>query len=78
MEETASLESIKAGQTVRIRSVHGEDAMRRRLMELGFTPGAVTTPLGSAASGDPTAYWIRGTVIALRAVDAAGIVVTTI
>ena len=77
MEKTASLDSIGIGLTVRVASVKGEDIMRRRLMELGFTPGAVTIPLASATSGDPTAYWIRGTVIALRAEDAANIIVAT-
>ena len=77
MEKTASLDSIGIGLTVRVAAVKGEDIMRRRLMELGFTPGAVTIPLASATSGDPTAYWIRGTVIALRAEDAANIIVAT-
>lgn len=70
MEETASLCDLKIGQAGRVISVTGEEAMRRRLMELGFTPGAAVTPILSAAFGDPTAYLIRGTVIALRAADA--------
>ena len=75
MDVTASLEIIKPGTPVRVLSVAGEEAMRRRLMELGFTPRAIAVPVTRAVSGDPTAYWICGTVIALRADDAAGITV---
>ena len=73
MDDSASLDRFAIGRRVQITSVSGESDMRRRLMELGFTPGAEVIPLYRAASGDPTAYWIRGTVIALRADDAAKI-----
>ncbi len=48
--------------------------VRRRLMDLGLTPGARVTCLFSAPSGDPRAYMVRGSVIALRREDAAGVV----
>ena len=73
MERTASLDTLAVGRTALVLHVAGEDDMRRRLMELGFTPGAAIIPVVRAASGDPTAYWVRGTVIALRADDAAKI-----
>ena len=42
--------------------------LRRRLLDLGFTPGAVIEPVMESAfgRGDPRAYRVRGTVIALR------------
>ncbi|HQZ38815.1 MAG TPA: iron dependent repressor, metal binding and dimerization domain protein [Vicinamibacterales bacterium] len=40
--------------------------MRRRLLDLGFTPGARVRPDLTTFSGDPRAYRIRGTTIALR------------
>ena len=40
-------------------------------MDLGFTPGAGVTCLFAAPSGDPRAYMVRGSVIALRRADAA-------
>ncbi len=42
--------------------------LRRRLLDLGFTPGARVKPVLRSAfgQGDPTAYWIRGSLIALR------------
>ena len=50
--------------------------MRRRLLDLGFTAGAFITCLQHSASGDPAAYLIRGTVIALREEDSRRIAVT--
>ncbi len=52
-----------------------ECAMKPRLEGLGFTGGACAVRLFSAAGGDPTAYSIRGTVVALRSRDAAKIIV---
>ena len=40
-------------------------------MDLGFTPGAGVRCLFAAPSGDPRAYMVRGSVIALRRADAA-------
>ena len=39
---------------------------RRRLMDLGFTAGARTRPFLKTFAGDPRAYEVRGTLIALR------------
>ncbi len=46
---------------------------RRRLLDLGFTPGARVRVYARAMFGDPRAYWIRGTRIALREEQAARI-----
>ena len=43
---------------------------RRRLMELGFIPGAMVTALQRAPFGGAVSYEIMGTVIALRSADA--------
>ncbi len=48
----------------------GESPISERLHELGFTPGADVHFLFAAPSGNPRAYGIRGTVIALRNKDA--------
>lgn len=45
--------------------------MRRRLMELGFIPGAEITALYRGFFGGPAAYLINGAVIAIRNEDAA-------
>ena len=56
-------------------SVHGEAAMTQRLREIGFTPTAEVECLFRSAMGDPTAYRICGTVIALRREDSRKILV---
>lgn len=68
-----TLLSVAQGQTARIGELRAEGERRGRLLDLGFTPGAPVTFLFSAPSGDPRAYMIRGTVIALRCGDAEGV-----
>ncbi len=75
MENWITLDLVPFGNKAQVRSIRAEGAMRRRLMDLGFTPGAETTPILSAAAGDPRAYSIRGTVIALRNATAKEITV---
>lgn len=48
---------------------------RRRLMDLGFTEGATITPFLQTFAGDPRAYRVRGTLIALRRDQAAQVLV---
>ena len=48
---------------------------RRRLMDLGFTPGAQLQPTLETFAGDPRAYRIRGTLVALRAEQARQVLV---
>lgn len=48
---------------------------RRRLMDLGFTPGARIRPALRTFAGDPRAYEIRGTLIALRRDQASQVLV---
>ena len=60
-----------AGVMVRIAALYANDAMRRRLLDMGLTPGACATCLYEAPSGDPKAYFIRGAVVALRNEDAS-------
>lgn len=71
------LAASKVGQSVRVVSLTAEGRMRRRLSDLGLIPGAVVECLGRSPLGDPTAYLIRGAVIAIRRRDAMGVLVTT-
>jgi DtxR family Mn-dependent transcriptional regulator len=48
---------------------------RRRLMDLGFTPGARLEPVLDTFAGDPRAYRVRGTLVALRGDQAAHVLV---
>ena len=53
----------------------GNSLIKPRLAGLGITEGAELVKLFSAPCGDPAAYSVRGTVVALRRCDAAKIVV---
>ncbi len=68
-----SLDSLQPGETARVvglsRACRGQQ--RRRLMDLGILPGATIAAEFRSASGDPTAYIIRGATIALRKNQAA-------
>jgi Fe2+ transport system protein FeoA len=55
---------------VRIAAVGGEAAYRRRLMELGFLPGATVRMLGVAPLGDPLYLEIRGCKFSIRKTEA--------
>jgi len=45
-------------------NIHGEH--KRRLLDLGFVPGAIIEVLKASPLGDPISYRVAGTVIALR------------
>jgi DtxR family Mn-dependent transcriptional regulator len=66
--ETEFLSKLKPGQKAVVRGLsrtcHG--AERRRLLDLGFVPGSEVGVEMVSPSGDPTAYRVRGAVIALR------------
>ena len=49
--------------------------IQQRLMDLGFVPGSEVRPLFAAPLGDPRAYLVCDTVIALRQKDAATVAV---
>ena len=65
------------GETVRVRKLCSEIGIRRRLLDMGLTEGASVTCLYRSPFGDPTAYFIRGAVVALRQEDAENITVFT-
>lgn len=45
--------------------------IRRRLLDLGIVKGTLITPILKSPSGDPTAFLIRGSTIAIRKEDAS-------
>ena len=52
--------------------------MRRRLQDMGLVEGTEVECVLKSPSGDPTAYGVRGALIALRAEDARQVLVTKI
>jgi ferrous iron transport protein A len=61
-----SLNQADNGSRIKINSVGLEGVMRRRLLDLGFVPGAVVEVLRKSPLGDPIAFRVSQTTIALR------------
>ena len=70
----SDLSSLPLGQSGRVRCLRAGEGIGRRLMDLGFTPGAEALCVLSAPGGGMRAYRIRGAVIALRRKEARKIV----
>lgn len=75
MESIVSLCELSPGEAGVIAELRTEGALARRLRDLGFSAGTRAACLGRAPAGDPTAYLVRGAVLALRRSDAAAILV---
>lgn len=60
-----------------IRSVGGQGALRRRLLEMGLTPGTRVMVQKMAPSGDPIEIHIRGYQLTLRKDDASRIAIVS-
>lgn len=53
-----------------VDTLNCKGAIRRRLLDLGIVQGTKILPVLKSPSGDPTAFFIRGSLIALRKEDA--------
>lgn len=60
------LTALEAGTQGRVVALRSRRLTRRRLLDLGLTPGAVIEPAFTSPFGEPTAYRVRGALIALR------------
>lgn len=70
-----TLDLLHIGESARIQSLCSSGEMRRRLLDIGFVPDSPVTCLFASRSGDPRAYLIKNTVIALRKEDAENIII---
>ena len=64
------LDDFQIGETGQIKKVEGEGKLRRRLFDMGVTPGAVVTLRKKAPLGDPIEVNIRGYELTLRKSEA--------
>ncbi len=65
------LEEFNVGETGRIKNIEGEGKIRRRLLDMGITPGAEVYLRKKAPLGDPIEITIRGYELTLRKKEAA-------
>lgn len=72
---TESLNSINPGEYAKVGQILSRGSMRRRLLDIGLTPGTRVECVGKSPAGDPKAFLIRGAVIAIRSEDCAEILI---
>ncbi len=65
-----TLNEIKVGGTVRVVKLHGEGAIKRRIMDMGITKGVEIYVRKVAPLGDPMELNLRGYELSLRKADA--------
>ncbi|MGN1114870.1 MAG: ferrous iron transport protein A [Oscillospiraceae bacterium] len=65
-----TLKDAKIGQTVKVRKIIGEGAVKRRIMDMGITKGVEIYIRKVAPLGDPIEVTVRGYELSLRKADA--------
>ena len=65
-----TLRQAKIGDTLKVVKLHGEGAVKRRIMDMGLTKGAEVTVRKVAPLGDPIELTVRGYELSLRKADA--------
>lgn len=65
-----TLRDAKVGDTVRVVRLHGEGAVKRRIMDMGLTKGVGVNVRKVAPLGDPIEVTVRGYELSLRKADA--------
>ncbi len=75
MDDIITLDELETGECGFIVKLSNEDSMRRRLMDIGLVEETRVVCVGQSPAGDPKAYQIRGSVMALRRTDGQKITV---
>lgn len=75
MEKNITLNDLPMGRKAKVKILTSDSASRRRMLDLGLILNTEVKALQKSPSGDPTAYQIRGAVIALRFEEASKILV---
>lgn len=75
MKDIIPLSTLQEGQFGMVETLRTTGQMRRRLQDIGVIQGTPIECVQKSPAGDPVAYVIRGAIIALRADDAAGILI---
>ena len=70
-----ALSSLDVGQSGTVNDLKVEGAMLRRLLDIGIVSGTKLSCVMKSPLGDPTAYLVRGALIALRKEDSEKIVI---
>ncbi len=73
-----SLDKLPIGSFGKIKKIIAKGNIHRRMLDLGMVYDTVIESLRKSPAGDPTAYEVRGAVIALRSEEASQVLVEMI
>jgi len=68
-----NLRNVPVGSTAKVVKIHGEGAVKRRIMDMGITKGVEIHVRKVAPLGDPMEITVRGYELSLRKADAESI-----
>ena len=68
-----TLKDVQIGESARVVKIHGEGAIKRRIMDMGITKGIEIHVRKVAPLGDPIEITVRGDELSLRKADAESI-----
>lgn len=68
-----TLKDVRVGETAKIVKLHGEGAVKRRIMDMGLTKGVEVYVRKVAPLGDPMELTVRGYELSLRKADAESV-----
>lgn len=75
MNQLNSLNDLVPGQHATVRELRSAGSIRRRLLDIGLIENTDVECVGRSPGGDPTAFLIRGAVIAIRSEDCGNILI---
>lgn len=78
MNSLIQLNKLKSDEKARVYEIGACGSIRRRLMDIGLVENTTVECVGKSPMGDPSAYLIRGAVIAIRSEDCSDILVEVI
>ncbi len=72
---TYTLADLAVNESGTVVALESPDNMRRRLLDIGLTKNTTVTCVGQSPAGDPVAFNIRGSIIALRRSDCKTVII---
>ena len=78
MKEKCSLDRLPLGVTGIVDCVNCNENIKNRIYDFGIMENSVIVPLFKSPFGDPSAYYVKNAVVALRNNDCKDIIVTPI
>jgi ferrous iron transport protein A len=65
-----TLRDLKVGEAAKVKRIHGEGALKRRIMDMGITKGTEVYVRKVAPLGDPVEITVRSYELSIRKADA--------